>query len=140
MFTSIYPVKQRAVGVCTMEVWGLWTWLHDLGAPWHWVLLLNFYKPISSGVPCHSPGDLPDPEIKLMSLMFPALAGEFFITSATWEALIHITSLNFLDNPVKFWGLNRTIIHTLQMSKWKVRDLPKLLQLPGSKARIWIQV
>ena len=57
---------------------------------------------ILQGLPCHSPGDLPDPEIKLMSLMFPALAGEFFITSATWEALIHITSLNFLDNPVKF--------------------------------------
>ena len=29
----------------------------------------------------------PDPGIKLMSLMSPALAGRFFTTSATWEAL-----------------------------------------------------
>ena len=39
-----------------------------------------------SGLPCPPPGDLPDPGIKLTSLMFPALAGGFFTTSATWEA------------------------------------------------------
>ena len=39
-----------------------------------------------SGLPCPPPGDLPDPGIKLGSL---ALAGGFFTTSATWEALIH---------------------------------------------------
>ena len=33
-----------------------------------------------------SPGDLPDPGIKPVSLMSPALAGSFFTTSATWEA------------------------------------------------------
>ena len=38
-----------------------------------------------SGLPCPFPGDLPDPGIKPSSLMSPALAGEFFITSATWE-------------------------------------------------------
>ena len=32
-----------------------------------------------------SPGDLPNPGIKLASLMFPALAGKFFTASATWE-------------------------------------------------------
>ena len=32
--------------------------------------------------------DLPDPEIEPMSLMSPALAGGFFTTSATWEALV----------------------------------------------------
>ena len=31
-----------------------------------------------SGLPCPLPGDLPDPGIKLTSLMSPALAGEFF--------------------------------------------------------------
>ena len=30
--------------------------------------------------------DLPDPAIKPASLTFPALAGAFFTTSATWEA------------------------------------------------------
>ena len=29
-------------------------------------------------------GDLPDPGIELMSLTSPAVAGRFFITSATW--------------------------------------------------------
>ena len=33
-----------------------------------------------SGLPCPSPGDLPDPGIKLMSLAFPASADGFFTT------------------------------------------------------------
>ena len=33
------------------------------------------------------PGDLPNPEIEPVSLMTLALAGRFFTTSATWEAL-----------------------------------------------------
>ena len=38
-----------------------------------------------SGLPCRPPGDLPDPGIKLVSLMSPALADRFFTTGATWE-------------------------------------------------------
>ena len=41
-----------------------------------------------SGLPCPPPGDLPNPGIEPESLMFPALAGRFFTTSATWEAQI----------------------------------------------------
>ena len=33
--------------------------------------------------------DPPDPGMKSTSLMSPALAGEFFTTSATWEALMN---------------------------------------------------
>ena len=33
-----------------------------------------------SGLPCPPPGDLPDPGIKPVSLMSPALAGVFFTT------------------------------------------------------------
>ena len=40
-----------------------------------------------SGLPCPPPGDLPDLGIKLESLTYPALAGRFVTTSATWEAL-----------------------------------------------------
>ena len=40
-----------------------------------------------SGLPCPSLGDLPDPGIEAVSLIFPALASGFFTTSATWEAL-----------------------------------------------------
>ena len=39
-----------------------------------------------SVLPCLPPGDLPNPEIEHTSLMFPALPGRFFPTSATWEA------------------------------------------------------
>ena len=38
-------------------------------------------------LPFPPPGDLPDLGIKPASLMSPALAGEFFTTSATWEAM-----------------------------------------------------
>ena len=47
-----------------------------------------------SGLPCPSPMDLPNPGIEPMSLMSPALAGEFFTTSATWEALKRLLSYN----------------------------------------------
>ena len=39
------------------------------------------------GLPFPSPGDLLDPGIEPVSLMSPELAGRFFTTSATWEAL-----------------------------------------------------
>ena len=39
-----------------------------------------------SGLPCPPPGDLPDPGIKTVFLMSPALTGVFFTTSTTWEA------------------------------------------------------
>ena len=38
-------------------------------------------------LPCPPPADLPDPGIKPASLTSPALAGGFFTTSATWEAM-----------------------------------------------------
>ena len=41
-----------------------------------------------SGLPCPPPGDLPNPGIQPASLISPALAGEFFTTSATWETPI----------------------------------------------------
>ena len=39
-----------------------------------------------SGLPCPPLGDLPNPGTEPASLMYPALAGEFFTTSTTWEA------------------------------------------------------
>ena len=47
-----------------------------------------------NGLPCPPPGDLPDPAIKPESLMSPALAGGFFTTNATWEALYVINTIN----------------------------------------------
>ena len=54
----------------------LWTISGRLLCPWGF----SRHK-YWSGLPCPSPGDLPDLGIKPMSLMFPALAGRFFTTS-----------------------------------------------------------
>jgi len=56
----------------------LWTVGHQ--AP----LSMGFFRQEDwSGIPCPTPGDLPDPGIQLMSLKSPALAGGFFTTIAT---------------------------------------------------------
>ena len=60
----------------------LWTVTHQ--AP----LFREFSrKEYWSGLPGPPPGDLPNPGIKSMSLMSPAWAEQFFITSTTWDAL-----------------------------------------------------
>ena len=41
-----------------------------------------------SGVPIPPLGNLPNPGIEPASFMFPALAGGFFTTGATWETLL----------------------------------------------------
>ena len=45
-----------------------------------------FQSRIWNGLPFPTPGDLPDPGIKSVSLASPALAGGFFTISTTWEA------------------------------------------------------
>ena len=47
-----------------------------------------------SGLPFPSPGNLPNPGIEHASLMSPALAGVFFTTATTSEALFHDGELN----------------------------------------------
>ena len=60
----------------------LWTAAHQ--AP----LSMGFSRQeYSCGFPCLSSGDLPDPGIESASLKSPVLAGGFFTTSTTWEAL-----------------------------------------------------
>ena len=44
-----------------------------------------------SGLPFPFPGNLPNPGIEPAFLMSPALACEFFVTSATWEAAIYFS-------------------------------------------------
>ena len=43
-----------------------------------------------SGLPFAPPEDLPDPGIQPVSPLSSALAGGFFTTSATWEAIYRI--------------------------------------------------
>ena len=59
----------------------LWTVVHQ--AP----LSMGFSREeYWSELPFPSPCDLPNPQIKPVSLKSPALASSFFTTSATWEA------------------------------------------------------
>ena len=50
-----------------------------------------------SGLPCPSPGDLPNPGIEPSSLMSPALAGRFFTICTTWEG--QRTRAIYMDSP-----------------------------------------
>ena len=55
-------------------------------------LSLGFFRQeYWSGLPCRSPGNLPNPGIKPASRTSPALTGIFFTTSATWEAHLFIS-------------------------------------------------
>ena len=58
----------------------IWTIAHQAS------LSMGFFRQeYWSGLSCPPPGDLPDTGIKPLSSASPALAGEFFTTSATWE-------------------------------------------------------
>ena len=51
-------------------------------------LSMGFSRQVSwGGLPCSPPGDLPDPRIEPASPPSPVLAGGFFTTSTTQEAL-----------------------------------------------------
>ena len=70
-----------------------------------------------SGLPCPSPGDLPDPGIKPTSLTSPALAGKFFTTITTCET--------FLQK----WGRNKAFLRQTKVREF-VTSRP-LLGFPG---------
>ena len=50
-----------------------------------------------SGLPCPSPTGVLDSGMKPSSLMSPALTGEFFITSAIWEARMPYSEVKWLS-------------------------------------------
>ena len=55
------------------------------------LLSMRFPRPeYWSGLPCPSPGVLPNPGVELASVTSPALAGGLFTTWATWEAAIAV--------------------------------------------------
>ena len=66
------------------------------------------------------PGNLPDPGIERASFTFPALAGKFFTTSTTWEALSHLGPLDkcpeTMDN---FFTLKSLFVPFLIPCLWK---------------------
>ena len=81
------------------------------------------------GLLCPLPGDLPDPEIKPVSLMSPALAGGFFTTSTTWEApFSHFSSVQLL-NRVRLFVTPWTVARQASLSITNSRSLLKLMSI-----------
>ena len=95
---SMYIKKHLKAAVFTT----LWTVAHQAS------LSMGFSRQeYWCGLLCPPPGNLPNPGIKPAPLTSPALAGRFFTTRATWEALkASIRSVKkevyreFLGNPV----------------------------------------
>ena len=81
------------VCACAQSLSPVWFFVAPWTEAWQAPLSLELSREeYWSGVPFPTPEDLPDPGIKLTSFVSPALAGEFFTTSATWEALLTICS------------------------------------------------
>ena len=61
-----------------------------------------------SGLSCTPPGDLPNPGTEPVSLMSPALAGEFFTTNTTWETIrLFATPWTVAYHAPPFMGFSR---------------------------------
>ena len=88
---SYVRVCARALSCSVISDWAPWTAIHQ--AP----LSMEFSRQAYwSGLPFPTLGDLPDPGIELASLVVPALAGKFFTTGATWEALKGVWDILYL--------------------------------------------
>ena len=89
-----------------------------------------------SGLPCPPPGNLLDPGIKPMSLMFPALAGRFFTISTTWEAYVYINEYYSaivvviqLPSHVRLFAITRTVAWQASPSLTISLNLPKFMSI-----------
>ena len=118
-----------------------------------------------SGLPCPPPGDLTDPEIEPSSLTSPALAGGFFITSATlkwsenhsatsdslWPYGLYspwnspgqstgVGSLFLLQGIFPTQGSNLGLLHSGRLvTSWATREALQIVNLNHSKHLFWPQ-
>ena len=86
-----------------------------------------------SGLLFPSPGDLPNQGIEPRCLMSPALAGRFFTTTATGEALPLHVSLTQLQArwPHCFWNMPRTSSRSEYLPETPPRELTAHLSPPS---------
>ena len=70
-----------------------------------------------SGLPCSSPGNLPDPGIEPMSLTSSALAGGFFTSRTTWEAKIGFNEMKSLSH-VQLFAIPWITMLTMLLHPW----------------------
>ena len=79
-----------------------------------------------SGLPRPPPGDLPDSGIEPTSLVSSVLAGGFFTTGATWEALFpnSITNCSCEYSSGYSWGIYPQMMHCLSSDFHQCRSCP----------------
>ena len=119
----------------------LWTVAHQ--APLSMGFLRQEYW---SGLPCPSPGNPPDPEVKPASLTSPVLASGFSTISTTWEAWVFVYFVLFKlhHNPA---GVLLSSAHKWgHWSSERLSSLPKVSQLRSSRGHsdmrsrmLWLQ-
>ena len=91
------------------------------------------------GLPCPSPGDLPDPGIEPVSLTPPTLAVRFFTTSANWEATknIGVGSHSLLQGIFPTQGLNAGLLHCRQiLYHLSHQESPQCICMPELEANV----
>ena len=91
----------RARCLCVCSFVSCFLWSHGLYLPGSSVYGI-FQAAILSGLPRLTPGDLPDPGIKPLSLVSSTLAGGFFTTSTTREAP-QVSELHPYTYSSNFW-------------------------------------
>ena len=80
-----------------------------------------------SGVSFPSPGDLPNPGIEPASLVSHVLAGGFFTTSITWEAL-HLVYRYLI-----------TMMHTLNIVRFYSSIIPEIRENKAEKKQMTLK-
>ena len=93
-----------------------------------------------SGLPCCSPGDLPDPGIEPTSLMFPALAGEFFTAKPPGKLWYVVLVLLSCFSRVHLCATSWTVAHHISLSMgfswqeyWNRLPCPLPVDLPNPR-------
>ena len=94
-----------------------------------------------SGLPCPLPRDLPYPGMEPASLMPPALAGGFFTTSTTWEALkildyILSTMRSYLMFISKQLVFPSYVLERI-LKEGCITGTAKLFSITGQRENIW---
>ena len=113
-------------------------WL--IAAPWTVAcqasLSMEFSRQVYwSKLPFPTRGDLPDSGIKAMSLVSPALAAQFFTTSATWEAPLYVVFLLFSHSVLSdsLWPYGLQHARLLCPSPWSLLKLTSIkLVMPSN--------
>ena len=86
-----------------------------------------------SGLSRPPPVDLPEPGIETTSLKSPALAGRFFTTTATWEALLKVKSLSCVQLFATLWTVAHQAPPSVGFSRqeyWSGLPFPSPRDLP----------